>query len=98
MKKILQFLQEAKVELKDKTTWPSKDEVLNSTVVVVVSIIIVSLALYLVDIASSALIRYVVIEKVVLLKPYVNQFTFLLFVFLFGLFFYAWGKVRSSDR
>ena len=48
MKKIFNFLKEARAELK-KVNWPSRDEVLTSTKVVVVSIIIVAIAIALMD-------------------------------------------------
>lgn len=44
MKRILNFFRESKAELK-KVEWPEKQEVVNSTVVVLVSIVVVSLGL-----------------------------------------------------
>lgn len=48
MGKVVKFFQESYAELK-KVVWPSKDEVIASTKVVVVSVVIISLALGLVD-------------------------------------------------
>jgi preprotein translocase subunit SecE len=56
--KILQFLKEAKVELK-KVTWPSKKQTLASTSVVIIVVIIVSLFLGIVDVGVAKLIRLV---------------------------------------
>jgi preprotein translocase subunit SecE len=48
MRKIITFLQESFAELK-KVTWPSRDETVASTKVVIVSTIIIALLLGLVD-------------------------------------------------
>jgi len=48
MKKIVQFFRESISELK-KVSWPSKDEVVSSTKVVVVSVVIFAAILGLVD-------------------------------------------------
>jgi len=48
MKKIVQFFRESISELK-KVSWPSKDEVVSSTKVVVVSVFIFAAILGLVD-------------------------------------------------
>ncbi len=48
MKKIILFFQESFAELK-KVTWPSRDEVISSTKVVLVSTIVIAAALGLVD-------------------------------------------------
>ncbi len=45
---MLKFLKESREELK-KVVWPSRDEVLNSTLVVLAAVIIISLFLYGVD-------------------------------------------------
>ena len=95
-KKLFQYLREIKVELKDKTTWPSRDEVLNLTVVVVSSLVIVSLLLYGVDYVVSYTLRYAVVDKVALIKPFVNEFSFLIFIVL--LFFYYRLRARISKK
>jgi preprotein translocase subunit SecE len=56
--KILEFLKEAKVELK-KVTWPSRKQTLASTSVVIIVVIIVSLFLGIVDFGVAKLIRLV---------------------------------------
>ena len=49
MQKIIRFFKDSYAELK-KVTWPSRDEVVASTKVVVIAMIAVALALGLVDI------------------------------------------------
>jgi len=49
MKKILQFFRESVAELK-KVVWPSRDEVMSSTKVVIVSVLVIAIALWLVDV------------------------------------------------
>lgn len=53
--KPIQFLREARAELK-KVSWPSREEVTNSTMVVIVALIIFSIFLWAVD---SALFRII---------------------------------------
>ena len=48
MKKIILFFQESFAELK-KVTWPSRDEVISSTKVVIVSTVVIAAVLGLVD-------------------------------------------------
>ncbi len=48
MKKIINFLKESRAELK-KVSWPSKEEVLTSTRVVIISILIIAGVIALVD-------------------------------------------------
>lgn len=48
MKRIWQFLTEARAELR-KATWPSWDEVSRSTMVVFVTVIIFAFVIYIVD-------------------------------------------------
>ncbi len=59
IKKIIQFLHEAREELK-KVTWPSKDDVAKFTIVVVITVFIISMFLWLVDRALMLLIEMVV--------------------------------------
>ena len=54
----IQFLREAKAELK-KVTWPSRKQTLGSTMVVLVVVVIISLFLGVVDMGLSSLIRLV---------------------------------------
>jgi preprotein translocase subunit SecE len=49
MQKIIRFFKDSYAELK-KVTWPSRDEVLSSTRVVIIAILAVAFALGLVDI------------------------------------------------
>ena len=48
MKKIILFFQESFAELK-KVTWPSRDEVISSTKVVLISTVVIAAVLGLVD-------------------------------------------------
>jgi preprotein translocase subunit SecE len=48
LKKIFIFLKEARAELK-KVNWPSREEVLTSTRVVIISILIIAALIALVD-------------------------------------------------
>ncbi len=59
MKKIIEFLKESFGELK-KVNWPSRDDVVSQTIIVVVSLIIVSAFLAIVDFLSFNLIERIV--------------------------------------
>jgi preprotein translocase subunit SecE len=48
VKKIFTFLKESRAELK-KVNWPSRDEVLTSTRVVIISILIIAAAIAVMD-------------------------------------------------
>ncbi len=54
----VQFLREAKVELK-KVTWPTPKEALGSTSVVIVVVVIVSVFLGFVDLGLTKLVKMV---------------------------------------
>ncbi|HET6461190.1 MAG TPA: preprotein translocase subunit SecE [Syntrophales bacterium] len=56
--KIVNFLKEAKIELK-KVTWPTPRQTLASTSVVIIVVIIVSIFLGIVDFGLSKAIRLV---------------------------------------
>lgn len=56
MAKIKQFIEECGAELK-KVTWPSKDDVLSSIKVVLISTIIMAVILGLFDLGFSQLFR-----------------------------------------
>ncbi|MBN1525321.1 MAG: preprotein translocase subunit SecE [Spirochaetales bacterium] len=49
MKRIIQFFKDSYAELR-KVTWPSKDEVLASTRVVIVAVLLTALLLGLIDV------------------------------------------------
>lgn len=59
IKKMIQFLREAREEL-GKVTWPSKDDVTKFTVVVVITVVIISMFLWFVDRGLMLLIQMVV--------------------------------------
>jgi len=56
VKKYIQFVQESRDELR-KVTWPDRDEVTSFTVVVVITVILISLFLWLVDTSLMSLIK-----------------------------------------
>lgn len=56
MKRMFDFFRESKAELK-KVEWPEKQEVINSTVVVLVSLVVVSLGLGGMDALMSFFIK-----------------------------------------
>lgn len=57
-KKIAVFIREARDELK-KVTWPDRDEVTSFTMVVIISVIVISLFLWLIDTALMSLVKIV---------------------------------------
>lgn len=52
IQKIRQFLQEVKAEIK-KVTWPSKDQTINSTIVVLIATAAITIFLYLCDVGLA---------------------------------------------
>ncbi len=58
-KKIVTFIRESRDELK-KVTWPDRDEVTSFTIVVIVSVVMVSIFLWLVDKALMSVIKMVI--------------------------------------
>ena len=58
MRKLTNFFKESKAELK-KVEWPSKDEVVNSTIIVLISIVVISLGLGAMDFLLTAFVKFV---------------------------------------
>ena len=58
MAKIVQFFKESKAELK-KVVWPTKDDVVSSIFVVIISTCIVAIILGLLDLGFSELFRLI---------------------------------------
>lgn len=56
MSKVGQFLRESKAELK-KVVWPSRDDVVSSVKVVIISTIIIAIVLGLLDFAFTEAFR-----------------------------------------
>ena len=56
MAKVIQFFKESKAELK-RVVWPTKDDVISSIKVVIVSTILVALILGLLDLGFTELFR-----------------------------------------
>ena len=58
IRKIIDFIRESRDELK-KVTWPDREEVTGFTMVVIVSVVIVSMFLWVVDLMLMQLIKMV---------------------------------------
>jgi len=58
MNKIAKFVTEVKLELK-KVSWPTRQELINSTIVVIVSVIILTIFIALCDLVWSTSISFV---------------------------------------
>ena len=58
MAKVIQFFKESRAELK-KVVWPTKDDVISSIKVVIISTILVAVILGLLDLGFSSLFRIV---------------------------------------
>ncbi|MBS7265016.1 MAG: preprotein translocase subunit SecE [Treponema sp.] len=56
MAKVIQFFKESKAELK-RVVWPTKDDVISSIKVVIISTILVALILGLLDLGFTELFR-----------------------------------------
>ena len=56
MAKVIQFIKESKAELK-RVVWPTKDDVISSIKVVIISTILVALILGLLDLGFTELFR-----------------------------------------
>jgi preprotein translocase subunit SecE len=59
MKKIIDFLKESYAELR-KVTWPSRDDVVSQTIVVIVSLVLVSGLLAVMDYTAFSLIEKII--------------------------------------
>ena len=59
MEKVINFLKESKSEL-SRVIFPSRSEVVSSTVVVIIAVIFVSIFLGVVDMGLSQLLSYIV--------------------------------------
>ena len=58
MAKVVQFIKESKAELK-KVVWPTKEDVLSSVKVVIISTIVVAVILGALDLGFSELFRLI---------------------------------------
>lgn len=81
-KNIIQFIKESRSELVDKTTWPNREQVLSTTVVVLVSIAVVSVLLHFIDYVLRLGVQAVLVESVSLMKPYITPISFFGFLAL----------------
>lgn len=57
--KITNFFTESKIELK-KVSWPSKEELIDSTVVVLVSVILLAIFIGVIDLILSKLVELII--------------------------------------
>ncbi|MBE7015978.1 MAG: preprotein translocase subunit SecE [Ruminococcaceae bacterium] len=57
--KAMKFFRETKAELK-KVSWPSKSQLINNTVVILVFIVIATLVLSLLDVGFQKLLSFVI--------------------------------------
>lgn len=60
--KVKQFLSETWVELRYKVTWPTRPQLIKSTSVVVTVVVIVSIFIYVLDMALGALLRQTILR------------------------------------
>lgn len=58
MAKVVQFIKESRAELK-KVVWPTKEDVISSIKVVIISTIVVAVVLGLLDLGFSQLFRII---------------------------------------
>ncbi|HEX7415659.1 MAG TPA: preprotein translocase subunit SecE [Smithellaceae bacterium] len=58
LQKIIQFLNEAKAELK-KVTWPSPKQTLASTAVVIIIVFIIAIYLSIIDYGLAKLVKFI---------------------------------------
>ncbi|MCX7955113.1 MAG: preprotein translocase subunit SecE [Bacteroidales bacterium] len=59
MKKIKNFLKESFVELTQKVTWPSYEELRESSIVVLVASFLIALVIFIIDISFSFIIQQI---------------------------------------
>lgn len=59
MEKYINFFREVKEELK-KIVWPSRDETIGTTTVVIIFVLIMAVFLGVVDVALSKIIEFIV--------------------------------------
>lgn len=58
----MQFLKDVKSELK-KVTWPTKNETINTTIIVIIGVLILSAFLSLVDTVLSTYVRWAIVAS-----------------------------------
>ena len=97
-KRLITFIKETKSELFEKTTWPTKDAVLSSTIVVIVSMGFVSICLFLADLAIGRFVRFSIVENIRLIRPYFSFTTFLLFAVGFLMLSFLVRKIGKRMR
>jgi len=97
-KKLIRFIKESKVELKEKTNWPTKDEVLSSTIVVIVSIVIIAAALWGVDLLFNKLFHFVVVDNSDLFKKYITPINAIATIFGVVIILFIYYKIKKRIK
>ncbi len=69
--KVVNYIKESVGELK-KVTWPKKDEVFSSTLIVVVVIIVISLILGVFDYGMGEIVRFLFKPSGAILLPFLT--------------------------
>lgn len=59
MEKYVNFLKDVKAELK-KVAWPSKDETIGTTTVVIIFVVLMAIFLGVIDVTLSKIIQFIV--------------------------------------
>lgn len=62
LNKSVQFLRDVKAELKN-VTWPTKNETINTTIIVIIGVLILSAFLSIVDTILSAYVRWAIVAS-----------------------------------
>lgn len=57
--KLTNYIQESYKELKEKTTWPTRKELTNSAVIVLVASIVIALIVWVMDLGFENLMQFV---------------------------------------
>ncbi|OHD62357.1 MAG: preprotein translocase subunit SecE [Spirochaetes bacterium GWF1_41_5] len=96
MNKFFTFVGECKRELTEKTTWPSKDYVLNTTIVVIVSTIVVSSALGFMDYLLARLNKFLLMDNVALLQRYITPLRFIIFIAIVIIAALLYNKIKKN--
>jgi preprotein translocase subunit SecE len=81
-KRLIQFIRETRTELQEKTTWPTRDHVLNTTVVVLVSLVVVSIGLFIVDLLVSRIVKIITVTHIDSVRGFFSPTAFFIFVAL----------------
>ncbi|MFC1503834.1 preprotein translocase subunit SecE [Spirochaetota bacterium] len=98
MNRFFQFVKECKRELAERTTWPSKDEVLNSTIIVIVSIIVISISLGFIDYSLSRFNHFVIIENIYFLRKYITPINLFATIAIVAVVVFIYNRIKKKIR